>query len=222
MLEVLGATVKKRRPLVLDIGCGPGSLSSRLIRRLPTARVVAIDNDPVLLQLGRMATNDPADQIRWIDADLRMSTWIHAADLPATVDAILSTTALHWLDAVKLGALYKQFAGLLRPGGVFLNGDELGFGEDEAKIASAARAVHADRSQRMAETETWDHWWLAVESEPGLAEWVTERQRRIAGHRIAHDSTSYAVHREALLRAGFAEVSTVWQLLEDRVLLAIR
>ena len=42
-------------PLVLDLGCGPGSLAARLLDRMPAARVVAIDTDPLLLTLGRAA-----------------------------------------------------------------------------------------------------------------------------------------------------------------------
>ncbi len=40
-------------PLVIDLGCGPGSLSVRLLDRLPEANVVAVDADPLLLGLGR-------------------------------------------------------------------------------------------------------------------------------------------------------------------------
>jgi trans-aconitate methyltransferase len=32
-------------PLVLDLGCGPGSLSVRLLDRIPAATVVAVDGD---------------------------------------------------------------------------------------------------------------------------------------------------------------------------------
>ena len=42
-------------PLVLDIGCGPGSLGVRLLARLPRATVIGIDADPVSLTLGRAA-----------------------------------------------------------------------------------------------------------------------------------------------------------------------
>src|ERR1700686_4436990 len=42
-------------PRVLDLGCGPGSLSARVLDRIPGAQVVAIDADPVLLAIGRGA-----------------------------------------------------------------------------------------------------------------------------------------------------------------------
>ncbi|MGH8931315.1 MAG: class I SAM-dependent methyltransferase [Egibacteraceae bacterium] len=38
---------------VLDLACGPGAISQRLLRRLPGARSVAVDVDPVLLGLGQ-------------------------------------------------------------------------------------------------------------------------------------------------------------------------
>src|SRR5262245_60147684 len=41
-------------PLVLDLGCGPGSLAVRLLGRLPQATVVAIDADPLTLALGQI------------------------------------------------------------------------------------------------------------------------------------------------------------------------
>src|SRR5258708_12513072 len=38
-------------PLVLDLGCGPGSLAVRLLARIPPASVIAIDTDPLLPRL---------------------------------------------------------------------------------------------------------------------------------------------------------------------------
>ncbi|ATB43492.1 methyltransferase [Cystobacter fuscus] len=40
---------------------------------------------------------------------------------------MLSTTALHWLPAERLVALYHQPGRLVRPGGMFLNGDNIPF-----------------------------------------------------------------------------------------------
>ena len=42
-------------PLVIDLGCGPGSLSARLLARIPAATVIAVDADPVTLSLGQAA-----------------------------------------------------------------------------------------------------------------------------------------------------------------------
>src|ERR687895_541289 len=57
-------------PLVLDLGCGPGSLGARLLERLPKATVIAVDGDPVLLAIGQAAYGEVAG-LRFTDLDLR-------------------------------------------------------------------------------------------------------------------------------------------------------
>src|SRR5260370_40427231 len=44
--------------VALDLACGPGCSSQRLLARFPAARCVAGDLDPVLLTLGRHALGD--------------------------------------------------------------------------------------------------------------------------------------------------------------------
>ena len=65
-------------PLVLDLGCGPGSLAVRLLDRLPKATVVAIDADPVLLALARAAWPDRPGLII-AERDLRSPGWAAAS-----------------------------------------------------------------------------------------------------------------------------------------------
>src|ERR1700733_9924360 len=46
--------------VALDLGCGPGSLSQRLLARFPAARAIAVDIDPVMLAIGRARSARPA------------------------------------------------------------------------------------------------------------------------------------------------------------------
>src|SRR5919108_2517984 len=55
-------------PLVIDLGCGPGSLSARLLDRIPGATVVAVDADPLLLSLGRAVYAGRAG-LRFVELD---------------------------------------------------------------------------------------------------------------------------------------------------------
>ena len=55
LIDAVEEGTGRPNPLVLDIGCGPGSLGVRLLARLPRATVIGIDADPVSLTLGRAA-----------------------------------------------------------------------------------------------------------------------------------------------------------------------
>lgn len=96
LIDAVEAGAGRPDPLVLDLGCGPGSLSARLLDRIPGARVVAIDADPLLLALGRAGYRDRAG-LRFAACDLRRPGWAGALGLDRPADAAVSTTALHWL-----------------------------------------------------------------------------------------------------------------------------
>src|SRR2546422_10781828 len=74
MFDVLGANLP-RRFTAIDLGCGLGSLTARLLRRFPAARVVAVDFDPVILRVGQRALRDLSRRIAWVDADLGARRW---------------------------------------------------------------------------------------------------------------------------------------------------
>jgi SAM-dependent methyltransferase len=207
-------------PSVVDLGSGPGSLSRRILDRLPNARVTAIDMDPVLLAIGRNALGDCGGRLHWLDADLR-SRWSTTWDGGA--DAAVSTTALHWLQPSALAALYRHLGTVLSPGSVFVNGDRMEFPPDLPRLAAAARSIR-DRLEPpdAGGAESWEEWWGAVEQDPGLAAEVAERSRRHHEHPDHQHQADLPTHVEQLHQAGFSEVGTIWQHLADRVLVAIR
>ncbi|HEY6788574.1 MAG TPA: methyltransferase type 11, partial [Trebonia sp.] len=43
LIDAVEVTAGRPDPLVIDLGCGPGSLAVRLLRRLPSATVIAVD-----------------------------------------------------------------------------------------------------------------------------------------------------------------------------------
>src|SRR5699024_553104 len=55
VVDVLETVLGRPDPLVVDLGCGPGSLAARIHDRLPGAAVVGADMDPLLLGLARAA-----------------------------------------------------------------------------------------------------------------------------------------------------------------------
>lgn len=204
-------------PLVLDLGCGPGSMSARLAARLPKATIVGLDQDPVLLALGRACHQE---LIRFVDVDVATPGWSTGLELLGPVDAVVSTTALHWIPEDRLPGLYAEAAGLLRPGGVLVNADNLY--DEQPTVAEIAAAVLDARAGRVgvAQNEDWATWWAEVTADPELAGAVAERERR--GARGGLTELSAARHADLLRGAGFREVGPVWQSGNDMVLVAVR
>ncbi|MGH7623115.1 MAG: class I SAM-dependent methyltransferase [Gemmatimonadaceae bacterium] len=224
MLDVLEALLPDEF-VALDLACGPGAISQRLLARFPAARCVAIDMDPVMLTLGQGALGTLGARVRWVDADLAAQGWVDSAG-EASVDAVLSTTALHWLSAPDLFALYRQLGALVRPGGVFLNGDNMDFGADlptvQRIVEEARDRDWSDQSFAARGIETAEQWWDALAREPSMTPLIAERGRRLAAKERPAATPSLDQHVAALRDAGFREVATLWQSGTDRVLLAIR
>lgn len=219
--DVVAAVADRPDPLIVDLGCGPGSLGVRLVDRMPAARVVGIDSDPLLLGMARSAYGDRPG-LRFVDGDLRTSGWSELLDLDRSPDALVSTTALHWMNRRQLSRLLRDCAGLVRPGGVFVNGDHLFDGDVQPRLDQLARAVREARERRVAagEAEDWQAWWRAVETAPELAGLVAARESAAVEH-AKSDTPTYSEHVALLRAAGFAEAGTVWQTGDDRVLVGI-
>jgi len=224
MLEVL-AILLPAQFVAVDLCCGPGAVSQRLLQRFPQARSIAVDLDPVLLALGEGALGTLDGRLRWLDADLCDPDWGKALG-ETQVDAALSTTALHWLPVPDLVALYKQLGELIRPGGVFLNGDNMRFNPALPTFHKVAETVlqaqWQDEQFAQAGVETWDQYWGALRQEPVLHALSAERERRFAARSSTWTNASYDLQVAALREAGFREVGVIWQSFDDRVLMAVR
>ena len=213
-------------PLIIDLGCGPGSLSVRLLDRIPGATVVAVDADPVMLALAREAFGDRSN-LRFVSADLRSSGWSVRLNLKRQADAAVSTTALHWLSPEALCTMYAELAGVLKPGGLLLNGDHLSSDETGSPVLARLERALLDREEKRrfpgGHGETWTGWWDAVAADPALAGPVAEREawRDHADHH-GWATRLLDTHLTALRQAGFAEAGTLWQRGQNRLLCAVR
>lgn len=211
--------------VALDLACGPGSISRRLLARFPGARVIAVEIDPVLVAIGRHAVGTLDGRLRWIEGDLTSRDWVDALG-ETQVDAALSSTALHWLEPEPLAQLYHDLGRLLRPGGLLLNGDHMEFGPALPSFARLSQRVLDERWSDAAFAargiETAEQWWDAVASERAFAPLLTEQAARFAGKRRQGSPPGFEYHVAALHDAGFREVGTIWQALSNRVLMAVR
>ncbi len=223
MLDVLAAVLPGRF-VAIDLACGPGSISQRLLARFPQARCVAVDFDPILLQIGQHVLGDMQGRLRWVEADLREPSWPMQLG-EEQVDAVLSTTALHWLPSASLVLLYHQLGKLVRPGGVVLNGDHYEFGPHMPTFRKVTETVH-ERMSTDAVTQTnaedWSAWWDALKRVPGMEPMFAERERRFIERTHYGSHTLVELHEAALRDAGFREVGVIWQHMDNRVVLGVR
>ncbi|MEU9147618.1 class I SAM-dependent methyltransferase [Streptomyces sp. NPDC048349] len=219
MLDMVEALVGPA-PRVLDLACGTGSITDRVLKRFPEATCTGVDLDPALLAIarGHFAGDD---RVAFVTADLKDPDW--RAALPHdTYDAVLTATALHWLHAEDLAVLYGQLALLVRPAGVFMNADRM---PDPAtpRIDAAERAHrHAGMARAKASgVPDWAEWWAGAAADPVLAGAV-EQRFAIFGEHADGDTPSEAWHVRTLLATGFAEARTVWRSPSDGLVLGVK
>ncbi|MFE9093727.1 class I SAM-dependent methyltransferase [Streptomyces sp. NPDC007264] len=219
MLDMVEACVGAE-PRVLDLACGTGSITARLLARFPNATSTGVDLDPALLTIAR-GTFEGDDRVTFVETDLKDPGW--PARLPYGVyDAVLTATALHWLRTEPLEALYGQVAGLVRHGGVFMNADHM-IDDTTPRInvaESALRRSRMDRAMREGALD-WAEWWQLAAQDPLLAA-PTARRFEIYGDHADGEMPSAAWHARVLRAKGFAEARPVWCSPADTLLLALK
>jgi trans-aconitate methyltransferase len=173
MLDMVEACVGPE-PRILDLACGTGSITARLLARFPNATSTGVDLDPALLAIAR-GTFEGDERVSFVTADLKDPQW--TTSLPHdSYDAVLTATALHWLRVDPLAALYGKLAELVRYGGVFMNADHM-IDDTTPRINAIERTqrhAHMDRAMRNGALD-WADWWQLAAQDPVLAEPTARR-----------------------------------------------
>jgi SAM-dependent methyltransferase len=210
LIDVVDAIVGTA-PTVVDLACGPGTVTRRLLDRLPAARSIAVDVDPVLLAIAS-ATFVDDDRVRIVRADLRDPTWVDSLPSPQ-VDAVLTATALHWLPEDTVLRVYSDIGGVVRRGGVVAHAEEMPLVELPRLGAGLAKVEHKRRTGRPVDgLASWDTWWEEAAADPALQDVVLQRRTVFnASYPTEEFSPPADWHIAALHDAGFAEVGVVWR-----------
>ncbi|MGN6246689.1 MAG: class I SAM-dependent methyltransferase [Motilibacteraceae bacterium] len=96
---------------VLDVGCGVGDLTERLIELVPQGSVLGVDADPSMVE---QAARRARPGLTFAVAPVQDLTAV--AD-DASVDLVVSTACLHWVPAADQPVALAELARVLRPGG---------------------------------------------------------------------------------------------------------
>lgn len=105
----------------LDLGVGTGAFLKQFLEKFPNAEVVAIDGAASMFELAKSRIGELVQRVEWALSDFRMipTTILR----PDTFDAVISSYALHHLNAQEKLAVVKSIVQAIKPGGWFLNAD---------------------------------------------------------------------------------------------------
>lgn len=103
---------------VLDVGAGTGLFSAMVLAQCPGARLCLLDGSAAMLEQARLRFS-AKDLVQYRVADMT------EADIGGGWDLIISALAIHHLpDEVKLD-LYRRIHDALKPGGLFINAEQV-------------------------------------------------------------------------------------------------
>jgi SAM-dependent methyltransferase len=209
ILGVIAGTVGTAR-LVVDLGCGPGEMTGRVLAMWSLAEAVGVDLDGRLLALAEAHVAAYAPRVRLVQADLREPGWVSQVGGPA--DAVISSTSLHWLSPGEMEKLYADVFGLLQPGGVFLNSDHVGSDIESVQARwERQRAAAGDGA-----AETWEEFWRAFNDALRM-DGRAYADAVFGPWRGVERGLSMAWHAERLAAAGFERFDCYWRRFGDAV-----
>ena len=220
MLDAVDAATGGAPPRLLDLAGGTGTITLRALARFGRAEATVLDQDPVLLAIAAASLGERA---QLVDADLGGPAW--AAKLPTgDYDAVLTATALHWLDADRVKALYAEIRQVLRPGGIFVNADYMpdeGLGEFTKQLQSRSD-IRREAGYEAGGTLSWRDWWKQVAQADYFRPLLAERERIYPSETHSAEWLPPATwHVEALREAGFPAAGLLWRGGTDAAVIAI-
>jgi len=103
---------------ILDLGAGSGGLTALVRKAFPEAQIHLLDFSAPMLELANQRLGDDAGVTYEVGDYTR-------AKLPKGLDAIVSALSIHHLDDADKPQLFVRAHEALKPGGVFLNADQV-------------------------------------------------------------------------------------------------
>ena len=187
---------------VIDLGGGSGRLAERLLTKFPSARVTIVDPSEPFLGLAQRRLARFGNRVEY--AQFRaQEPWEAACETP---DAIVSTSALHHLDAREKSEIFARCYRTLAPGGTFINGDEYRPPSDVTyREMLQAWGEHMETAAAIGSIPTSFRAMIAKWRQRNLDEFGTERTSGDDCHETIEEQTA------RLYGAGFREVKTTWQ-----------
>lgn len=105
----------------LDLGAGTGAASRAILEHYPHCSAILADFSAEMMGVGERELAPYAGRYRYVEFDLTGGPW--PADIPAAVDAIVTSMSVHHLPDNRKRGLFGEIFGRLKSGGWYLNYD---------------------------------------------------------------------------------------------------
>ncbi len=204
----------KGRWRFLDLGAGDGRFLRLLLERFPNARATYFDlrTDPAFANAAERILSPMRERVEFVTGDFSRKGW--AAALSHTYHAVFSCEAIHHLSDRIKPRLYRDLLGLLKPGGLLLNGE--GFKHDSPRWAEHYHRIRLDEIARKRRAGTMDAGKARL-----WADWARERyettyvepDRMFVDQFVTLDRTL-----RWLRKAGFEDAAVLWQWLDHAII----
>jgi tRNA (cmo5U34)-methyltransferase len=105
----------------LDLGAGTGAASRAILGLRPRSTAILADFSTEMMRAGERQMQPFAGRYRYVEFDMAAGQW--PAEIPAALDAVVTSMSVHHLTDERKQGLFTEIFGRLAPGGWYLNYD---------------------------------------------------------------------------------------------------
>ncbi len=198
MLNAIAHCIPATAQRILELGCGTGELSLKILHRYPSAQIIALDYSPRMLQFAKNKIESAGYINRWKGIEADFGEWTNEPDkinIGIGFDACVSSLAIHHLTNEMKLKLFQRIRESLNRSGGFWNADPI-LPESDA-LAAVYQAMREE--------------WAAFNGTT-LAE-VRAKIGKSAPHGYSHPDQLATLdnHLQMLKTAGFETVAAPWK-----------
>ena len=147
MLEAVARCVPSTSRRILELGCGTGELSKKILKRCPNAQIIALDYSPRMIEFARKKMVEAGYQ-QWSGIEADFGEWANNSELEigTEFDACVSSLAIHHLSDEMKAKLFQRIGKSLNKGGCFWNADPVL--SESPRLAEIYKAVGEEWAEK--------------------------------------------------------------------------
>ena len=196
LIASLAAVTTDNHPKILDLGCGYGEVTAQILANNPDAEIYMVDYSDEMINMAkdRFISNS---NVKIIKHNLNLGVPPSAKSVQ--FNSVVSCFALHHVEFENRTNLYSSIEGVLKPGGLFVNGDR--FKGDSPTI---------DRW----EFDNWISWMVEriKQEAPVERPFDTVKKTQIESDKRLGDKPGTVLEMmNDLIQSGFQYVDCIWK-----------